>query len=495
MQPSTIVVILVALLLFFVAFVLIKTLVFSRKSSSVVIPFEYGIPRFKQDPQTLAEHLSTVIQIDTISHEDASQDDKEKFKEMQAKLAKFYPMTHKQLKKEIVDGYTLIYTWEGKNPDLNPVVFMAHQDVVPADEHTLDQWTYPPFSGKIADGFIWGRGTMDIKCQLISVFEAVESLIAARFTPERTIILTFSHNEEVLGTGAKAVVDHLKAKGIRVKAVIDEGGSIYDGIIPGVKGLTASIGISEKGYLSLKMHVDGTGGHSSTPPKETAIGILSKAIARLEKQKFPTDVRMALPMFQGLGDAATPVMQMAFANLWLFGGIISKILAKSPETDATIRTTVAPTIIHSGVKDNVLPSIAEAVVNFRILPGQSIADVCEYVRLVINDKRVSFEPMELKAWEASPLSPMDGKAYYHITSVIDEVWPGTASAPFIMLGGTDSRNFCEISDCVYRFTPLVATKADMNRVHGVNERIGVQEFFKMADMIYRLIPRWASKDL
>jgi carboxypeptidase PM20D1 len=188
-------------------------------------------------------------------------------------------------------------------------------------------------------------------------------------------------------------------------------------------------------------------------------------------------------------------MQIAFANLWLFGGIITNILTAKPETDATIRTTTAPTIFHSGVKDNVLPSVAEAVVNFRILPGQSIADVCDFIRLIINDKRVSFEPMDQKAWEASPLSPVDGKAYLHIASVIDEIWPGTAVAPYIMLGGTDSRNFCEISDCVYRFTPMVATREDLSRIHGVNERIGVQDFFKMVDSIYRLIPRWATKDL
>jgi len=495
MQPSSILVIIIALILFFAAFILFKTLLFSRKSSIAIIPFEYGIPRFKQDPQSLAEHLSSVIQIETISHEDARKDKKENFKKLQELLANLYPLIHKNLTKEIVDGHSLIFTWQGRNPDLKPVVFMAHQDVVPADEHTLDQWTYPPFSGKIADGFIWGRGTMDIKSQVIAILEAVEALLAAKYKPERTVILTFSHNEEVLGTGAKAVVKHLQDQGIRVEAVIDEGGSIYDGIIPGVKGLAAAIGIAEKGYLSLKFTVKGTGGHSSTPPKETAIGILSKAIYRLETNKFPSDVRMVKPMFQGLASASSPVMQMAFANLWLFGGVVTRILSAKGETDATIRTTVAPTIINGGVKDNVLPSVAEAVLNFRILPGQSIADVCDYVRFVIKDERVTFEPMEEKAWEASPLSPVDGNAYYHIASVVDEIWSGTSIAPYIMLGGTDSRNFCEISDCVYRFTPLVVTEEDLNRVHGVNERIGVQEFFLLTDALYRLIVRWASNTL
>ncbi len=495
MSPTSILVIIIALILFLLAFILIKTMIFARKSTSTTISFKYGVPRFGQDPQILAEHLSSVIKIETISHEDPQEDIKENFETLQALLAKTYPLTHKNLTKELVDGHTMIFTWEGKDASLNPVVFMAHQDVVPADEHTLDQWTYPPFSGKIADGFIWGRGSMDIKCQLISVFESVEALLAAKFKPERTIILTFSHNEEVLGTGAMAVVKHLQEKGVRVEAVIDEGGSIYDGIIPGVKGYVAAIGISEKGYLSLKFTAHATGGHSSTPPKETAIGILARAINRLENNRFPTDVRMVKPMFQGLGSAASPIMQVAFANLWLFGGIVAKILSAKGETDATIRTTTAPTLFHSGVKDNVLPSVAEAVVNFRILPGQSIADVCEFIRFIIKDNRVTFEPMDQKAWEASPLSPVDDDAYRHIASVIDEIWPGSAIAPYIMLGGTDSRNFCEISDCVYRFSPLVVTNEDLNRVHGVNERIGVDEFHQMADSIYRVMVRWSQKDL
>mgnify|MGYP000949843614 FL=1 len=209
MQPSSILVIILALVLFLGAFILIKTMLFTRKSSTAIIPFEYGIPRFKQDPQTLAEHLSSVIQIETISHEDPKKDKKENLKKMQEQLASLYPLVHKNLTREVVDGYSLIYTWKGSNPDLNPVVFMAHQDVVPADEHTLDQWTYPPFSGKIADGFIWGRGTLDIKSQVIAILESAEALLAAKYKPERTVILTFSHNEEVLGTGAKAVVDHL----------------------------------------------------------------------------------------------------------------------------------------------------------------------------------------------------------------------------------------------------------------------------------------------
>jgi carboxypeptidase PM20D1 len=491
----TILVIIIAVLLLFAAFLLIRTLLFTRKSTSVHLPFDSRLPALDQDPMTSAKHLAEVIKFETVSHEDASQDVKANFKQMQSQLAKMYPLAHSILSKELVDGYSLLYTWKGQDTSLDPVVLMAHQDVVPADENTLNQWTYPPFSGEIADGYIWGRGTMDIKCQMIAVFEAVETLIKNNYIPERTILLTFSHNEEVLGTGAVAVVAHLKAKGVRVQAVLDEGGSIYDNFIPGVKGLAATVGIAEKGYLSLKLTVNSTGGHSSTPSQATAIGILANAIVRLQRHPFPHKVSMVRPMVQGFGAAVSPVMQLAFSNLWLFGGIIRKRLSANQETDATIRTTTAPTIFHSGVKDNVLPSLAEAVVNFRILPSETIAAVCERIRKVINDERVTFAPMYQKAWEASPLSPVDCKAYQHIAAVVGELFPGAAVAPYIVLGGTDSRNFYAVSDNVYRFSPYVVTDQDLHRVHGVNERLSVDALHKMVDYFYRLIQRWATPEM
>lgn len=491
----TVIEILAVLIVFLAIFLWIRTLAFKRQSPTIRIPFESELPALNQGPNIFADHLSSVIKIETVSHEDEAEDIKENFNILQTLLVELYPLTHHLLKKEMIDGHTLLYTWQGLKPDLEPVVFMAHQDVVPADEHTLDQWTYPPFSGKIADGFIWGRGAMDIKEQLISVFEAVENLIRNSYRPERTIFLTFSHNEEVLGSGAKAVVDHLKKKGIRVHSVLDEGGSVYEGIIPGVKGQAATIGVAEKGYLSLKFRVNTTGGHSSTPAHTTAIGTLAKAIVKLERNRFPHHVELTKPLFQGLGSAASPIMQLAFANLWLFGGIIGRILTTKPEADATIRTTTAPTLFHSGVKDNVLPSLAEAVVNFRILPGETIQEVCEHIQTVINDERVKFEVMDQRAWEASPLSPVDCKAYQHLASVIQEVFPGSAVAPYIMLGGTDSRNFYAVSDKVYRFTPMVVKNEDLSRVHGVNERISVDALYSMVDTLYRLIPRWASTQM
>ncbi len=261
---------------------------------------------------------------------------------------------------------------------------------------------------------------------------------------------------------------------------------------PGFKGLTAPIAVAEKGYLSLKFTVESAGGHSSTPAPETAIGILARAIDRLQTHPFPYRVSAALPMFKGLSPAAAPLLQVAFANLWLFSGLVRRKLVAETETAASIHTTTAPTIFHSGVKDNILPGLAEAVVNFRILPGETIADVCERVKSVINDERVNFEPLPSSPSEPSPESPSDCPAYHHITTVVNELFPHTACAPSTILGATDARNYYAVSDRVYRFTPVLVQKPDLDRVHGINERITVEGMNKMVDFFYRLIQRWSS---
>jgi len=399
------------------------------------------------------------------------------------------------MKREIVGQASLLYTWAGKDASLEPVLLAAHQDVVPAEETSLSQWTYPPFSGEIADGFIWGRGTLDIKSQLVSLLEAAEALIAAGYQPERTVMFGFGSDEEVLGIGAKEIVALLQERGVHLAAMVDEGGCIYDGIVPGIKGLTATIGVAEKGYLSLKFWVDGEAGHSSTPSKATATGILVHALDKIVASPFPAKVDAVSHMFARLGASASPILQVAFANLWLFKPLVKQRLLDNNETAATIRTTTAVTILKGGVKDNIIPGHAEAVVNFRLLPGESIAYVCERLRRVINDERVQFEPLRGNTWEASPVSPDDNPAYLHLASTNREFFPGIPSAPYIVLGASDARNYYSICDNVYRYSPFVINPTDLARVHGLNERISVDAFALMIEYFYRLIPRWAQKEL
>lgn len=481
-----------ALVIIVVLVIAIRTLLFTRSAAPQPVPFPASLPEPEIDPLIPAQHLSAAIKIETISHENAAEDDPEKFAELHHLLESTYPLLHSHLTREVLDGGSLLYTWRGHDETLEPVLFMAHQDVVPVDEHTRGKWTYPPFSGAIADGFIWGRGTMDIKCQLIGVMEAVEHLLEAGFKPLRCVFLAFGHDEEVLGLGAPRIVNLLKERGIRLHAVIDEGTAVLDGVLPGFRGLTAAIAVTEKGYLSVKLTAESEGGHSSTPSSETSIGIISRAIHRLESNPFPHKLKTVEPMFKAFSPAASPLMKMAFANLWLFSGLVRRKLAALPETAASIQTTTAPTILRSGIKENVLPSLAEAVVNFRILPGETIAQVVERVRNVIDDEKVKITPISTSAWEPSPVSPSDCQAYRHITTVVRELYPGTTCAPNAMLGATDSRHYHAISDRVYRFTPIISQKEDLPRVHGINERLSIDNMHKMVLFFYRIIQRWSS---
>ncbi len=490
-------IILIAVLLLVAAFVLVRTYLFIQQADAAnsIELASVAVPELKLDKNESAEHLSSLIQIETISHEDSADNVMENWKKLHKQLEKTYPLVHKTMKREVIGEASLLFTWPGKDASLEPVLLAAHQDVVPAESTSLDQWTYPPFSGKVADGFIWGRGTLDIKSQLVGLLEAAEKLIAVGYQPERTVMFGFGSDEEVFGTGAKAIVATLQERGIHLAAMMDEGGCIYDGIIPGLKGLAAAIGVAEKGYLSLKVWVDADAGHSSTPSQATATGILVHALDRLVANPFPTKISAVSNMFAKLGAVASPIMQLAFANLWLFGGVIKKQLLGNSETAATIRTTTAVTILKGGVKDNVIPGYAEAVVNFRLLPGETIASACEHVRAIINDERVKFEPLRGNAWEASPVSPDDSAPYLHIASAVREFFPGTPCAPYIMLGGTDARNYYAVCDNVYRFSPYVMTPTDLARIHGLNERLSVEAFGLMIEFFYRLIPRWSQKEL
>ena len=490
----TYIIIVLALVLFAAAFLLIRTTLYNQ-SAVAALKATDSLPELvplELDAMDTAKHLSEAVQVQTISHEDPAEDNKEYFNLLQQEFEVMYPHVHQEMHKEVVGGHSLIYTWVGNNPELEPVLFTSHQDVVPADPESIDQWTHPPFSGAIEDGFIWGRGTLDIKSQVIAVFEAAEGLLKSGYKPERTVILAFGHDEEVFGNGAKSIVARLQEKGIRLHALIDEGGTIYDGGIPGISGMAATIGVAEKGYLSLKFTVETEGGHSSTPSTESAIGILSNALVKLETHRFPPNLEASKLMFHGLAPASTFLMQLAFANLWLFKGLVVKRLSANAETDAAIRTTTALTIVHSGIKDNILPGKAEAVVNFRLLPGTTIAEVCEKVRKVVNDDRVHFEALRGNAWEASPVSPSDSPAYQQLANAITEFFPGVVVAPYVTLGGTDARNYYVICDQVYRFTPVVTVPEDLKRVHGIDERIGVDALITMAKFFYDLMARWSS---
>ena len=244
--------------------------------------------KLQLDQDEIVTRLSEAIQFKTISFESGTESNTDPFRDFHAFLAKSFPRVHAQLTREVVNDHSLLYTWKGKDDRLKPILLMAHMDVVPVDPDSEKLWTHAPFSGQVADGYVWGRGTMDDKVSVLGILEAVEKLLADGFQPQCTVYLAFGHDEEIGGQqGAAKIAALLSQRDVQPEFVLDEGSAITDGIIPGVAAPVAMIGIGEKGDLSLQLTVTSPGGHSSLPPSESAIGILSRAIDKVENTRFP----------------------------------------------------------------------------------------------------------------------------------------------------------------------------------------------------------------
>ncbi len=376
----------------------------------------------------------------------------------------------------MVGGASLLYTWLGRDPSLAPLVLMGHLDVVPVDPGSESEWTYGPFEGVVADGFIWGRGALDNKVNVIAILEAVEALLGEGFTPERSVYLAFGHDEEVGGRdGARRIAESLEARGMtRAALVVDEGGSRTQGFVLGLEEPVALVGIAEKGFLSLDLSVRSEGGHSSMPPRETAISILARAITRLEEQPFPSRLDGATRwMLDSVGPNLPFTTRLALANLWLFEPVVRERLAGTPSTAAMVRTTTAPTIIAAGVKENVLPIRAHAVVNFRIVPGETRGTVTTHVRKIVSDPRVTIGPATAFSTDPSPVSDHKGAGFRLVASSARQATrdPDLLVAPYLVIGGTDSRYYADRAESVLRFVPLLLRPEDLPRVHGTDERV------------------------
>lgn len=464
--------------LLLVIFILTRTFLFTSKQTQAEV-----LPAVVVDEEAI-NRLSEVLKFQTISqNEQGKFEDSTELRKFRDALKIFFPLTDSLLHKEVINGYSLLYTWQGSDPSLKPLILTAHMDVVPPEEEK--NWTAPPFSGLVKDGFVWGRGSVDDKGSVMAILESVEMLLREHVQPKRTILLAFGHDEEVGGeNGAVQIVEHLKKKNVSAEMLVDEGMVITKNIVPGIEKPVALIGISEKGYASFQLKVDFEGGHSSMPGKETSIGILSKAIARLQDNPFPARISEPVDLFLGRVGPQMPFFsKMAFANRWLFESVIIHKYEKSNSGNATIRTTTAPTIFNSGVKDNVLPTTATAIINFRILPGETVESVKEFVIKTIADPRVQVSQYG-HAQEASPISPTDNSAFATLEKTIQQIFPEIITTPSLMIGASDARHYTPICKNIYRFYPVQFESADLERIHGNNERISV-EAYKASIRFYR----------
>ncbi len=436
-------------------------------------------------PANAIEHMSAAIQLRTETPNDEYQFDTATFIKYRKFLETSYPLVHKLLPRTIVDSFNYIYEWKGSDTSILPMVLMAHYDVVPVEASAVKLWHAKPYGGEVKENYIWGRGVLDDKSSMISILEAAEAQLQKGFQPKQTILLCFGADEESSGKGATAVVKYFKSQHKRFDLVVDEGGEISTEDNKSIKAPIASIGVGEKGYVTLVLTVQKAGGHSSIPASSTAIDILSNAIAKVSQH--PMETKLTAPIEAYLKSISAYndnfMEKMALSNLWLLESKVVNKMTEQPTTNALVRTTLVPTVFNSGVRDNVIPTFATAYINSRILPGQSSKDVFDYVQKVVNDTNIKITYYKNYMTEPSPTTDVNSKYYKRVEKAVRSVVKDVVVAPMLMVGATDSRNYREVSDGVVNFSPLTNAKG----FHGIDERMQISDFEKCFNFYTLLI--------
>lgn len=443
------------------------------------------------DLQLALQHLSDAIKIKTISYPDYDKMDFKLFDEFLLFLDRSYPNINRVCKKEIINGYCPIYIWESKEKQNKPILLLGHYDVVPVEKSSESEWEEEPFSGMIKDDYIWGRGTLDDKNQVIAVMEAVEHMIKNNYKPKRDIYMVFGFDEEVGGRrGAEKAAEVFKERAIEFECVIDEGGSVITDMMEGLTAPAALIGIAEKGSTNIKITVPGQGGHSSMPPDSTAIGTLAKIVSNVEKN--PMKPRLIMPVKEMLKTMAPYMTGQKFVlkNIDKLFPIIHPVLGKNPTTNALIRTTIAFTMTGGGDAPNVLPQKAWTTANLRILQGDSVDSTLEHIKNVNPD--IEFEIEKLLVEEPSGISTIDGEPYKIVSNIIKEMYPEAIVVPYLMAGGTDSRKYFDLCKNIYRFSSVILTKKDYATIHSNNERISFENFSNMINFYIKFLSEYTE---
>jgi carboxypeptidase PM20D1 len=437
----------------------------------------------RMDDDAAVVALQALVRIPSVSDRDPEKIDAAAFDELLLELARRFPLVHERLELTRVDTHGLLFHWPGASA-AKPVVLMAHLDVVPVE----GEWQYPPFSGKVIDGQIWGRGTLDDKGSLVGICAAVERMLDDGHVPAQDVWLSFGCNEEVSGTAAVLATEELARRGVRPWFVIDEGGAIASEAFPGVAAPIGVIGVTEKGVTSVELRVEGRGGHASTPARLGPTARIARAITRLDRSPMPASVpEPTIELFRRMGRHGPRALRPLMVNAGRMRPVLARaLIAAGPEPAAMTRTTFAITTLSGAPALNVIAATAKAGVNIRIMVGDTVAGVLEHVRKVVDDDEVHIDVVEQN--EPSPISPMD-EAFELIESTITEIFPDAVPSPYVMMAATDSRFFTAICPQVYRFAPFRMTKAQRESIHSYDEHLGVDAFLDGVRWYRRLIER------
>lgn len=468
----------VALLVIFLAVLLIRTLRFKPKTGLKVFENEEAF-----DKDKVVADLQALIRCKTISYPNAALEDEAEFEKLEGMLPELYPNVFKVCDFLRLPDRALLFKWPGKCSDA-PSVMMAHYDVVPVNE---EMWEKPPFEGVLEDDVLWGRGTLDTKVTFNGALFATDHLIAQGFVPAQDVYFAFSGGEEISGPGAVNIVNWFKKQGITPALVVDEGGAVVQGVFPGMSKPCGLIGIAEKGMLEVEYRTRSGGGHASTPKPHTPVGILARACCRMEDHPFPSHLTKPLAeMFDTLGRHSTFVYRMVFSNLWCFKWVLDLLCKKNGgELNALMRTTVAFTQMQGSSVSNVIPPEASMVSNIRLNPADSTASALEYIRKTVKDPDVEIIMREGK--EPSAISETNCPAWDKVASSVASTWKGAVVSPYLMIQCSDSRHYSGFSDHVYRFSAMDLTSEERGTIHGNNERIRVETIHKAAEFYIRLL--------
>ena len=437
------------------------------------------------------QRLAEAVRIQTISYQERERIDYAQFQRLNDYLRVSYPLVFARLQVETVSDYSLLLRWPGSDDSLKPILFTAHTDVVPVEPGTEDDWAHPAFAGVVADGRIYGRGTLDDKLGVMGLLEAAEQLLAEGFVPRRGIVFAFGHDEEISGEqGAASLAARMRELDLHFEWMVDEGGMLLSDnpLLPDRP--MAMVNVAEKGYLTITLVATGEGGHSSNPPRISTIGRLSNALARIEANPFePRLVGPVEAMFETIAPYVGQPERFVFNNLWLTGGIVASRMDDERLTLPFVRTTTALTMINAGVKENVVPQRAEAKVNFRLLPGDTAEGVVEYIREVINDPQVtiSYDPWE----NVPPISDHRAVGFQVISEAVTAVYPEAVVTPSLLTATTDTRHYIGLSDNQYRFHGVMMSASQASSIHGTNEFIDVRSYEKSILIAREMLQRGA----
>jgi len=430
------------------------------------------------DEARVARNLSEAVKIPTISYPEKERVDWTQFERFHAFLEEHYPLIHKQLTREVIEPASLLYHWKGKDVNLKPIALLSHIDVVPIEEGTEDDWTYEPFSGHNDGEFIWGRGAIDMKNHLICTMEAVEALLAEGYQPERDVYLCFGDDEEVVAggnSGAHKIRLALEARGVKqLESTLDEGGAILPVDVKGVlpNAVLAGVGVSEKGYADIEISVTSKGGHSSQPPKHSAVGDIACVVRDLERNQFRAKM---LPHMTSLIDQAARRMpyylRAVMVNHRLMTPLFLAVMKQIPPAACMIRTTTAVTMASGSPACNVLPQKASIVANFRMMPGTTTDDVIKHIRKAVRNKNIEIKV--LKKIEPSPFSSTDTRSFETLRELILNEAPNAMIVPYLVMGGTDTVFYEPICEHCYRFSPFFVSLELLLNAHATNERVPV----------------------